>query len=31
MIDKEACGKALQLKENQHIMLGQAVGYPKGK
>jgi nitroreductase len=30
-IDKEACAKALQLKENQHIMLGHSVGYPKEK
>jgi len=28
-IDKEACAKALQLKENQHIMLGHSVGYRK--
>jgi nitroreductase len=31
MIDKDVCGKALQLKDNQHIMLGQAIGYPKAK
>lgn len=30
-VDKETCAKALRLKESQHIMLGQAVGYPKEK
>ena len=30
-IDKESCAKALQLKPEQHVILGQAVGYPKEK
>ena len=28
-IDKDAFGKAMQLKENQKIILSQTVGYPK--
>jgi nitroreductase len=30
-IDKENCAKALKLKSDQHVILGQAVGYPKEK
>jgi len=30
-IDKESCAKALKLKPDQHVILGQAVGYPKEK
>lgn len=30
-IDKEKCAKALKLKPEQHVILGQAVGYPKEK
>ncbi|MCX6243132.1 MAG: SagB/ThcOx family dehydrogenase [Bacteroidetes bacterium] len=30
-IDKEMLGKIMKLTPDQHIMLGQAVGFPKGK
>lgn len=30
-IDKDGCGKALNLKSSQHITLGQSVGYPLEK
>lgn len=30
-IDKEKCAKALNLKPEQHVILGQSVGYPKEK
>jgi len=30
-IDKEMLGKAMLLNPDQHIMLGQSVGFPKGK
>lgn len=30
-INKESCAAALKLKPDQHVILGQAVGYPKDK
>jgi nitroreductase len=30
-IDKESCATALKLKADQHVIMGQAVGYPKEK
>jgi hypothetical protein len=31
MIDKDALGKAMKLKPDQHIILAQSVGFPAEK